>query len=62
MSEIPPIKEEVEIVEEASNPDPNHRKDGEKSSALLLRAEKIREELGILGGQVTLTFLDDETY
>ena len=59
MSEIPPTNGDVEIVEEVSSPETEHRTDEEKPSAWLSRAEKIREELGIVDGQVTLTFLDD---
>lgn len=60
MSEIPPTNEGVEIVEEASSPEDVPRTGGEKPSAELSREEKIREELGIVDGQVALTFLDDE--
>jgi hypothetical protein len=61
MSEIPPTKGDLETVEETSNPEAVPRTGGEKPSAWSSREEKIREELGIVDGQVTLTFLDDES-
>ena len=57
MSEIPPTNGKVDIVEEISGLETVQ--DEKKPSSWLSRAEKIREELGIVGGQVTLTFLDD---
>jgi hypothetical protein len=58
MSEITPTSGKVKIVEEVPSSE-TVRTTEEKPSSWLSREEKIREELGIVGGQVTLTFLDD---
>jgi hypothetical protein len=57
MSEIPPTNGKVKIVEEV--PSSETVQTGEEKPSWLSREEKIREELGIVDGQVTLTFLDD---
>jgi hypothetical protein len=59
MSEITPTNGKVEIAEEASRTEPEYRAGEEKRIAKPSRVEKIREELGIVDGHVTLTFLDD---
>jgi hypothetical protein len=59
MSEITPTAEEVEIVEDVSDQKTESRAGKDERSSLLSRAERIRDELGIVDGQVTLTFLDD---
>jgi hypothetical protein len=63
MSKIDPTIEEVGIVEAISNPEAEPRPTSGRpdESDLFSRAKKIREELGILDGQVALTFLDDGT-
>jgi hypothetical protein len=59
MSEITPAAEEVEIVGNVSDQKTESRPGTDERSNLLSRAERIRDELGIVDGQVTLTFLDD---
>jgi hypothetical protein len=63
MSEITPTVEEIGVVEAISTPEAEPRQQSSRpdESDLFSRAKKIREELGILEGQVALTFLDDET-
>jgi hypothetical protein len=63
MSEIPAAGRKVDTVDEASNPETKQplSSNEEKPSAFLDKADRIREELGILDGQVTLTFIDDGT-
>ena len=59
MSEITPTNGDIETVEKTSSPEAVPRKGEEKPPAWVSRTEKIREELGIVDGQVALTFLDD---
>jgi hypothetical protein len=63
MSEIPTTTEEVEIVENVSTSQAEHRSPSGRADGadLMSRVEKIREELGILEGHVALTFIDDES-